>query len=251
MSSTVYCIHHKQGCKWTDELRKLKAHLNTCKYDAMPCSNNCGSQIPRVLMEDHLKYTCSQRRTRCEFCGKDFTGVTLEVSILSKNAEFNECCEKPISFLFQIHLGNCSYEPIYCENKCGHKVQRRLLQQHKAAECSKRLVPCRYCTHEFIADTLQASFIYKRGWKYFMACASDGYLRFRTAAHYTPVMHFRSIRTTYLDLQPVKFWAGRQLMVFIGITEKKSFIKSVSMIYFVTFCRRRKLQNFYQYHLQS
>ena len=24
MSSVVYCIHHKEGCKWTDELRKLK-----------------------------------------------------------------------------------------------------------------------------------------------------------------------------------------------------------------------------------
>lgn len=79
MGSTVYCIHHKEGCKWSDELRKLKAHLNTCKYDALPCSNNCGSQIPRVLMEDHMKYTCPQRRTRCEFCAKDFTGVQLEV----------------------------------------------------------------------------------------------------------------------------------------------------------------------------
>lgn len=79
MGSTVYCIHHKKGCKWTDELRKLKAHLNTCKYDALPCNNNCGAQIPRVLMEDHLKYTCPQRRTQCEFCGKDFIGATLEV----------------------------------------------------------------------------------------------------------------------------------------------------------------------------
>lgn len=24
MSSVVYCIHHKEGCKWSDELRKLK-----------------------------------------------------------------------------------------------------------------------------------------------------------------------------------------------------------------------------------
>ncbi|CAG2067399.1 unnamed protein product, partial [Timema podura] len=24
MGSVVYCIHHKEGCKWTDELRKLK-----------------------------------------------------------------------------------------------------------------------------------------------------------------------------------------------------------------------------------
>lgn len=32
MGSLVFCIHHKQGCKWSDELRKLKVH-NTCPFD--------------------------------------------------------------------------------------------------------------------------------------------------------------------------------------------------------------------------
>jgi hypothetical protein len=27
MGSVVYCIHHKQGCQWSDELRKLKVSL--------------------------------------------------------------------------------------------------------------------------------------------------------------------------------------------------------------------------------
>ncbi|KAK9738423.1 TRAF-type zinc finger [Popillia japonica] len=136
MSSVVYCIHHKEGCKWSDELRKLKAHLNTCKHDAIPCTSHCGAQIPRVLMEDHLKYTCPQRRARCEFCNKEFTGHTLEN-----------------------HIGNCGYEPTYCENKCGMKIQRRHLSQHKAGECSKRLLGCRYCSKEFVADTLAAHHI--------------------------------------------------------------------------------------------
>lgn len=26
MGSIVYCIHHKDGCKWSDELRKLKVY---------------------------------------------------------------------------------------------------------------------------------------------------------------------------------------------------------------------------------
>lgn len=59
----------------------FQAHLNTCKHDATPCTSKCGAMIPRVLMEDHLKYTCPQRRTRCEFCSQEFTGHTLEVSI--------------------------------------------------------------------------------------------------------------------------------------------------------------------------
>lgn len=57
----------------------FQGHLNTCKHDAIPCTSKCGAQIPRVLMEDHLKYTCPQRRTRCEFCNKEFTGHALEV----------------------------------------------------------------------------------------------------------------------------------------------------------------------------
>lgn len=24
MGSVVYCIHHKEGCKWSDQLRRLK-----------------------------------------------------------------------------------------------------------------------------------------------------------------------------------------------------------------------------------
>ncbi|XP_023319355.1 TNF receptor-associated factor 4 isoform X1 [Trichogramma pretiosum] len=133
MGSIVYCIHHKDGCKWSDELRKLKSHLNTCKHDAVPCGNKCGAMIPRVLMEDHLKYTCAQRRARCDFCAKEFSGYNLEK-----------------------HLGQCGYEPLYCENKCGMKVQRRHLGQHKLGECAKRLMACRYCQKEFVFDTLSA-----------------------------------------------------------------------------------------------
>ena len=50
-----------------------------CKFDAIPCTNHCGAMIPRLLMEDHLLYTCPKRRTRCEYCSRDFTGETLEV----------------------------------------------------------------------------------------------------------------------------------------------------------------------------
>lgn len=36
------------------------------------------------------------------------------------------------------------------------KIQRRHLTQHKSSECSKRLLACRYCNKEFVADTLAA-----------------------------------------------------------------------------------------------
>ncbi|CAH2990427.1 unnamed protein product [Chilo suppressalis] len=133
MGSVVYCIHHKQGCQWSDELRKLKAHLNTCKHDAVLCAAQCGAMIPRVLMQDHLRYTCPRRRANCDHCHKEFSGSALEE-----------------------HQGNCGHEPVYCENKCGAKVQRRHTQQHLQQHCSKRLVPCRHCGQRYTQDTVAA-----------------------------------------------------------------------------------------------
>lgn len=104
MGSVVYCIHHREGCKWMDELRKLKAHLNTCKYDAIPCVNHCPALIPRVLMEDHLKYTCSKRRAKCEFCGKEFLGEMLEVNDVHLWIICKSCWRIPSLNCLQIYI---------------------------------------------------------------------------------------------------------------------------------------------------
>ncbi|KAL3195841.1 hypothetical protein MRX96_015722 [Rhipicephalus microplus] len=53
------------------------------------------------------------------------------------------------------HASQCPLEPVYCENKCGAKVSRRLLQEHRTNDCTKRLVPCPYCRKEFVFDTLK------------------------------------------------------------------------------------------------
>ncbi|XP_013779268.2 TNF receptor-associated factor 4-like isoform X1 [Limulus polyphemus] len=132
MGSLVYCIHFKDGCRWMDELKKLKGHLNTCKYDAIPCTSQCGAMIPKLMMEDHLMYTCPNRRLKCELCGRE---VTAEV--------------------FEDHMATCQYEPVHCENKCGCKIQRRFISTHRQKECTKRLVACRFCNKEFVYDTLQ------------------------------------------------------------------------------------------------
>ncbi|XP_023232126.1 TNF receptor-associated factor 4-like [Centruroides sculpturatus] len=132
MGSVVYCIHYKDGCKWSDELRKLQGHLNTCKYDAIPCPKLCPASIPRVLMEDHLTYTCPKRIKYCDYCNEYFSAEDLEN-----------------------HTAVCQVESIYCENKCGSIVQRQFLKYHQSNECVKRLVPCRYCQKMFVFDTLK------------------------------------------------------------------------------------------------
>ncbi|KAI5697334.1 hypothetical protein M8J75_008802 [Diaphorina citri] len=130
MGSLIHCIHYKEGCKWYDELKSLKGHLQTCKYDAIPC-NKCLAAIPKTLMEDHSKFTCPERITTCQYCLESFSGMEMED-----------------------HTGHCSYEMVYCENKCGHKIQRRLMAKHRANDCYKRLVACRYCSKSYVADTL-------------------------------------------------------------------------------------------------
>ncbi|KAI2656194.1 TNF receptor-associated factor 4 [Labeo rohita] len=46
-------------------------------------------------------------------------------------------------------------ESVYCENKCGARMMRRLLSQHTMTECPKRTQPCKYCGKEFVYDTIQ------------------------------------------------------------------------------------------------
>lgn len=92
-----------------------QAHLNTCKHDAIPCTNKCGAQIPRVLMEDHLKYTCPQRRARCEFCGKDFTGQTLEVSERRFQNSHDSSYTQGSHFRFQTNHQTSKNPGVVCE----------------------------------------------------------------------------------------------------------------------------------------
>ncbi|XP_001948355.1 TNF receptor-associated factor 4 [Acyrthosiphon pisum] len=134
MGSVVYCIHHKEGCKWSDQLRRLKGHLQTCKYDALPCTNHCGAQIARILMDDHVRYTCIERVIKCEYCNGEMKGEAAG----------------------EEHSRTCPVEPIHCEAKCGVKIPRRMLAKHKVTECSKRLLPCRHCGRQFVADTINS-----------------------------------------------------------------------------------------------
>ncbi len=65
-----------------------------------------------------------------------------------------------VSISFRIpqnHQGICPQESVYCENKCGARMMRRLLSQHTMTECPKRTQPCKYCGKEFVYDTIQVS----------------------------------------------------------------------------------------------
>uniref|UniRef100_A0A3B3STW3 TNF receptor-associated factor n=1 Tax=Paramormyrops kingsleyae TaxID=1676925 RepID=A0A3B3STW3_9TELE len=109
-----------------------QGHFSTCSYNVIPCPNRCATKLTRRELPAHLQHDCTKRQVRCEHCGDDFTGAAYEE-----------------------HQGVCPQESVYCENKCGARLARRLLGRHGATECPKRTLPCRHCGKGFVWDTLQ------------------------------------------------------------------------------------------------
>ncbi|XP_052259267.1 TNF receptor-associated factor 4-like isoform X2 [Dreissena polymorpha] len=132
MNSQVRCKYYKEGCKWVDKLHNLQGHLDVCRYDSITCPNQCSDILSRLSIDDHLEFSCPKRIVICEFCNQEFPGEA-----------------------FDLHVGNCQYEIVWCENKCGAKLERRYLNNHMRNECHKRTIKCPYCSKEFVYETLQ------------------------------------------------------------------------------------------------
>lgn len=133
MNSLVRCRNVKDGCRWVGKLQILQTHLDECPFDALPCPLRCGAVLPRLDLEDHLEFTCCRRQVVCEFCSKKFPGDVYEKQ----------------------HSGQCISEVMWCENKCGARLERRFLANHMRNECHKRTVLCQFCSREFVQETLQ------------------------------------------------------------------------------------------------
>ncbi|KAL1260574.1 hypothetical protein QQF64_008401 [Cirrhinus molitorella] len=128
----IRCIHSEEGCRWTGQMKQLQSHFSTCAFNVIPCPNRCSVKLTRRDLPEHLQHDCPKRKVKCEFCGSEFTGEA-----------------------FENHQGICPQESVYCENKCGARMMRRLLSQHTMTECPKRTQPCKYCGKEFVYDTIQ------------------------------------------------------------------------------------------------
>nr|XP_032644603.1 TNF receptor-associated factor 4 [Chelonoidis abingdonii] len=132
LTLTIRCIHSEEGCRWSGHIKHLQPHLSTCGFNVIPCPNRCSIKLSRRDLPDHLQHDCPKRRVKCEFCASDFTGEA-----------------------YENHQGVCPQESVYCENKCGARMMRRLLSQHTLTDCPKRTQPCPYCTKQFVFDTIQ------------------------------------------------------------------------------------------------
>ena len=94
---------------------------------------------------------------------------------INNNKKWGHLIITPCMFFFSVktHAGNCPKEILWCENKCGAKLERRFLTNHMKNECHKRTVTCQYCDREFVYETLQVSthfsYVYVGVWYSFVA----------------------------------------------------------------------------------
>ena len=120
----VRCQHHREGCKWTGEVRDLQSHLDPdkrrCNYVLLPCSFGCSERRLSGAMRDHLKRYCTKRQMSCQYC--------------------SYCSSYDI--VIAKHLPICLQVPVTCPNNCKKKgLKRKQLQAH-IDECPLQVISC-------------------------------------------------------------------------------------------------------------
>ena len=129
ISLKVYCTNSEEGCKWKGTINEtdtsIEAHFNSCPYQLIPCTNECGVNIRRITLETHLKTRCPKRLVGCQYCGK---------------------LDKHQTITSSSHFHECPGYPFKCINRgCEEKIPRRLLASHNET-CPKAIITCEYNT---------------------------------------------------------------------------------------------------------
>ena len=120
----VRCQHHREGCRWTGEVRDLQSHLDPvkrkCNYILLPCSFGCRKRIRSGAMREHKKSSCTKRQMSCQYCSyfSSYDIVTAK------------------------HLPICLQVPVTCPNNCKEKrLKRKQLRAH-IDECPLQVISC-------------------------------------------------------------------------------------------------------------
>ena len=121
----VYCTHKKGGCGWSGPLEQLEAHLDPdqdhCQYVDTKCPLNCQQTIPKNKVEQHVAEECVRRDFTCQHCN------------------FKATYEEVVG----THLGECSYVPLQCPNRCGVTCERDVMEDHMRM-CRLEEVECEF-----------------------------------------------------------------------------------------------------------
>ena len=135
------------GCPWINKLESLKAHLETCGYVLVLCSN-CKQHIVRDKHLLHCAEECPLRRHMCKHCKAVGPYKEMIDGHLEKCPDLmvpcpNSGCEVSIKRkdMASHHL-ECPHETINCPYKdagCTYTSPRHAMADHKATTCGHHL----------------------------------------------------------------------------------------------------------------
>ncbi|XP_011405864.1 PREDICTED: TNF receptor-associated factor 4-like [Amphimedon queenslandica] len=124
----IHCTNSEEGCEWQGTINEtgtsIDTHLNSCNYQLVPCTNECGEKIKRRSMETHLTDNCTKRMVNCQYCKRKG-----RYQLITSSS----------------HLDECPDLPIQCSNEGCSMIPRCLLESHNET-CPKAIVPCEYNT---------------------------------------------------------------------------------------------------------
>ncbi len=130
----VFCRRKERGCDWRGRLDQLDTHLDPdldhCQYVDSDCPLNCGTQVAKNELEDHVLNKCLKREHFCRYC--------------SHKASFEEIEDQ--------HIDVCEYVPLQCPNRCGVTCEREHMEGHLKT-CPLQEISCEFssvgCKEEF------------------------------------------------------------------------------------------------------
>ena len=126
-SLQIYCTNKKESndditCQWKGNLKDIEDHFKVCPYQLVACSNKCGEQHQRQILQHHLDNECFKRQVKCEYC------------------EAVETFEE----MFGNHIEECPNYLIFCDNEgCNEVMKRHLMEDHNNI-CPKQVISCQY-----------------------------------------------------------------------------------------------------------
>ncbi len=132
------------------ELGSLDAHLQSCDYALLPCTNECkidtdtDNEIPKFLrkdLEDHLTNDCPRRQYKCPHCqetGEHEEWTTTHILETCPKVEVScsndECQVSVYRCELSTHYSVCDFKYVACKYKefgCEIEHFRKYLKEHE------------------------------------------------------------------------------------------------------------------------
>ena len=146
----IHCTNKR--CLWKGSLQDIDKHLSTCDFQIVECSNKCGEQLIRIVLNSHIHNTCPKRIVSCVYCHKKD-----EYQVINSDHKNKECPDYPLPCpnsgckqkikrcLMTQHRTVCLHEMVMCSNGCGFECKRNEICEHLHNTCPKRIVSCPLC----------------------------------------------------------------------------------------------------------